>query len=179
MCNCRAYEKFRALARRGSRKMINSLMFFQKEGSKISLPIRRNSQSGSCSAFPRIPYAQVATTSVVYRAHSSFASNSGVVSTSKENTNDTVKDLIQRLLIYDEYFLSHHSLSLSFTLLLHALIFRIANITECLKLSIHPTLFVLKKLHVVSIVTNIGFRGDIKSRRCVIMPFSETELNLK
>ena len=93
MCNCRAYDILRAMARRGSRKMVNILMFFQKEGSKISRPIWRNSQSGSCSAFPRIPYAQVATTSVVYRAHSSFASNSAVVLPSKENTNDKVKDL--------------------------------------------------------------------------------------
>ena len=92
MCNCRAYESLRTLARSGNRKMIKVLMFFQKEGSIISRPIRRNSQSGSCSAFSRIPYAQVATTFVVYRAHSSFASNSSVVSPSKENTNDTVKD---------------------------------------------------------------------------------------
>ena len=95
MHNCRAYESFRTLARRGSRKTINNLMFFQKEGSTISRPIRRNSQCGSCSAFPRIPYAQVATTSVVYRAHSSFASNSAVVAPSKENTNDKEKDLIR------------------------------------------------------------------------------------
>ena len=91
MCNFRAYENFRTLATRGNRRKIKILMFNQNEGSKISLPIRRNSQSGSCNAFPRIPYAQVATTSVVNRAHSSFASNSAVVSPSKENTNETVK----------------------------------------------------------------------------------------
>ena len=94
MCNCRAYESFRALATRGSKKKIKNLILFQKEGSTISRPIRRNSQSGSCSAFSRIPYAQVATTSVVYRAHNSFALNSAVVSPSKESTNDAVKDLI-------------------------------------------------------------------------------------
>ena len=94
VCNCHTYEIFRALATRGSRKTNSVLMLFQRVGSKNSRPIRRNSQSGSCSAFPRIPYAQVATTSVVYRAHSSFASNSDVVSPSKENTNERVKYLI-------------------------------------------------------------------------------------
>jgi len=88
--NCRTYESLRILARPGSSHMVKILRLFQNVGSRISRPIRRKSQSGSCSAYPRTPNAQLATTSVVYRAHSSFISNSAPFE-GDTNTVHTIK----------------------------------------------------------------------------------------